>query len=190
MFEKCFQILLSIHGPNLQYSSTKAVLTIAYRTLGTHGNSFIIKVVAGSILDASLAREVVDSDVLSVEAEDETNVVPSSSVVELFELVDPSSVAASESKADCLVKLYEEEEDEQRIMTSSVFFTCRLARRALLPPSICPCISKHSAPANGGEIGGIRAITFAGFSAMESRPCSRRDLFFISNASSNPPRVN
>lgn len=67
--------------------------------------------------------------------------------------------------------------------------TCRLARRALLPPSVCPCISKHSAPANGGEIGAIRAITFAGFSEINSRPNSERDRFFRSKASSRPPSV-
>ena len=80
---------------------------IAYRTFGTQGNSFIIKVDAGSTLDASLANEVVDSDELNVEADDETRVVPSSSVDELFVLVDPSSLTASESNADCLVKLYQ-----------------------------------------------------------------------------------
>lgn len=122
------------------------------RTFGTQGNSLIIKVDVGSTLDASLAKEVSDSDELSDEFE--TMVLPSSSdeALLLVELVDePSSLAASVSKADCLVKL------------------CRFARRALLLVSTCPCISKHSAPANGGEIGGMRAMTLAGFSVIGSR---------------------
>ncbi len=77
-----------------------------YRTFGTHGNSFINKVDAGSILDASLANEVVDSAELSDEVVvDETIVAVSSSVDVLFPLADPSSLATSESKADCLVTL-------------------------------------------------------------------------------------
>lgn len=143
------------------------------RTFGVQGNSFIMNVVVGSILDASLVNEEIDSAELSDDVE--TNVLPSSSVDDalLVALVaEPSSLAASASKADCLVKL------------------CRFARRALLLISVCPCISKHSAPANGGEIGGIRAMTFAGFSLIGSRWCSSRALFFASNASSRPPRVN
>ncbi len=70
-------------------------------TFGTHGNSFIRKVDAGSTLDASLANDVVDSDELS-DGADEIIVEASSS----FPLADPSSLTASESKADCFVKLY------------------------------------------------------------------------------------
>jgi hypothetical protein len=68
----------------------------------------MIKVDAGSILDASLANEVVDSAELN-DGVDEISVVPSSSVDVLFPLTDPSSLAISESNADCLVKLYSKE---------------------------------------------------------------------------------
>ncbi len=84
-----------------------------YRTFGTHGNSFIIKVDAGSILDASLANEVVDSAELNDGVGvDGVIIVPSSSVDVLLPLTDPSSLATSESKADCLVKLYGKKEDD------------------------------------------------------------------------------
>lgn len=77
-----------------------------YRTFGIHGNSFISKVAAGSILDASLVNDVVDSDEASDSAGDDgTIVVVSSSDVGLFPLADPSSLTASESNADCFVKL-------------------------------------------------------------------------------------
>ena len=42
---------------------------------------------------------------------DGTTVDPSSSADVLFPLADPSSLAASESNADCLVKLYSKEGD-------------------------------------------------------------------------------
>ncbi len=74
------------------------------RTFGIQGNSFISKVDDGSILDASLANDVVDSAELSVD-DDDTSVVVSSSTDGLVPLVDPSSLTASESKADCFVKL-------------------------------------------------------------------------------------
>ncbi len=84
-----------------------------YRTFGTHGNSFIIKVDAGSILDASLANEVVDSaELKDGVGVDGVIIVPSSSVDVLLPLTDPSSLATSESKADCLVKLYEKKEGD------------------------------------------------------------------------------
>jgi hypothetical protein len=80
-----------------------------YLTFGTQGNSFIIKVDAGSTLDASLANDVIDSDeLIDGVGVDGPIVVGSSSVDVLLPVpfVDPSSLAASESKADCFVKLY------------------------------------------------------------------------------------
>lgn len=78
-----------------------------YLTFGTHGNSFISKFAAGSTLDASLANDVIDSDELNDEAPDEDIIVVVSSSFDVDDpLVEPSSLAASESKADCLVKLY------------------------------------------------------------------------------------
>jgi hypothetical protein len=74
----------------------------------------MIKVDAGSILDASLANEVVDSAELN-DGVDEISVVPSSSVDVLFPLTDPSSPATSESNADCLVKLYSKEKMMMKI---------------------------------------------------------------------------
>lgn len=62
------------------------------------------------MLDASLANEVVDSDELSVD-EDDVNVEASSSLEALFVLLDPSSLAASVSSADCLVKLCSKQSD-------------------------------------------------------------------------------
>ncbi len=91
----------------------KQILFFVYRTFGTHGNSFIIKVDAGSILDASLANEVVDSaELKDGVGVDGVIIVPSSSVDVLLPLTDPSSLATSESKADCLVKLYEKKEGD------------------------------------------------------------------------------
>lgn len=92
------------------FECANCILVSSYLTFGTQGNSFIIKVVAGSILDASLANDVVDSDGVSDDPDDdETNVDVSSSVDELvalvFPLFDPSSFVASVSNADCFVKL-------------------------------------------------------------------------------------
>jgi hypothetical protein len=88
------------------------ICLFVYRTLGTHGNSFINNVDAGSILDTSLANEVVDSaELIDGVGVDGTIVVPSSSVDVLFPLAEPSSLAASESNADCLVKLYLKKRD-------------------------------------------------------------------------------
>ena len=123
------------------------------RTFGAEDNSLIVNFDVGSTLDASLINEVIDSDELSDELK--TMVLPSSSdeallLVEL--LVDePSLLAASVFRTDCLVKL------------------CRFARRALLLVSTCPCISKRSAPADSGDIDGMRAMTLAGFSVIGSR---------------------
>jgi hypothetical protein len=78
-----------------------------YLTFGTQGNSFISNVDAGSMLDASLANDVVDSAELNDGVGVDGIIVPESSSSDgLFPPVDPSSLAASESKADCFVKLY------------------------------------------------------------------------------------
>ena len=80
---------------------------IVYLTFGIHGNSFIIRTDPGSILDASLANDVVDSAELSngVDVSDIIVAVSSSTGV-LLPFVDPSSLAISESKANCFVKIY------------------------------------------------------------------------------------
>ena len=78
-----------------------------YLTLGTQGSSLIVKVEAGSTLDASLVTDVIDS--LEPSEDDDTSVLASSSVdvpPPVPALLEPSSLAASESRADCLVKLY------------------------------------------------------------------------------------
>lgn len=82
----------------------------SYLTLGTQGNSFIINVDAGSTLEASLASDVVDSDTLT---DEDARVLASSSEDTLLPPLplpfdkEPSSLLASESSADCLVKLYD-----------------------------------------------------------------------------------
>ena len=82
---------------------------LLYLTFGTQGNSFIINVDAGSILDTSLANDVIDSAELSDDAvvADGMMVEVSSSVDVLLLLlpIDPSSLDISESNAGCLVKL-------------------------------------------------------------------------------------
>ena len=69
------------------------------RTLGVHGNSLIIRTVAGSMLDASLANEVVDSDGVEIK------VFASSSLGDELIVLELSSLFPSASRAVCFVKL-------------------------------------------------------------------------------------